>query len=103
MDKLDNVDTGQGGCGLDCLQWRRETGVEKCIFSASDKLQCACYINIFVISVFGGCCSVIAFELTPITLIVCWGSVCWLETSAEHILLERDVRKKGISRQCFEY
>ena len=79
VDKLDNVDTGQGGCGLDCLQWRRETGVEKCIFSASDKLQCACYINLFVISVFGGCCSVIAFELTPITLIVCWGSVCWLE------------------------
>ena len=32
LDNVNNVDTGQGGCGLDCLQWRRETGVEKCIF-----------------------------------------------------------------------
>ena len=32
LDNVNNVDTGQGGCGLDCFQWRRETGVEKCIF-----------------------------------------------------------------------
>ena len=70
-------------------------GLKNVFFSAGDKLQCACYINLFVISVFGGCCSVIAFELTPITLIVCWGSVCWLERGLlQNTSCLRELREK---------